>query len=618
MKQTIGVRTGLPVSLLLASLFCAGNATAQIFTWTPTAAGAYSWDDASSNWTSGFPNAADTTADISADIAGDQTISLNQAITTGSLVLNDTGASGDGNFTLQAGTGGSLVLQVSSGNATVTNSSGTNTISAPVTLSSNSVFNTASGTTLTVSGLIDGSGTLTKSTGTGVLVLGGANTYTGATTVNTGTLKITGATALGSTAAGTTVVGGIAGGALQLEGGITVADETLTIASGGSGATAALRSISGNNSWTGTITLQHANSNTIQADAGTLTLGNIVTVTSAFRVAAFTGAGNIEVDGVISGPGAVSRASGSGTTSLNGLNTYTGGTTVTQGTLGINTLADSGTASSLGTSGAVTLQGGTLRYTGTGHSTNRLFTLGGSTNTTSKIAASGSGAMVFAGPGSIGYTVAGRNFTLKLGGTNTDDNTLAGVIANNGAGIVSVTKEDAGRWVVSGANTFTGATTVTGGTLALGADNAFSAGSAITLTGGTLDLQGFSSSAASLGFAAGTALKFELGTPGNSTALLALTGNLAKNGSGIYTLDFSGTGQAGTYNLISYAGTTFASETDFTLANLGAGLDALLSLDSGVLSLTLTSTTVPEPSTYATVAGVLALVAATGRSRRRH
>lgn len=293
----------------------------------------------------------------------------------------------------------------------------------------------------------------------------------------------------------------------------------------------------------------------------------------------------------------MSRASGSGTNSFNGLNTYTGGTTVTQGTLGITTLADSGAASSLGTSGAVTLQGGTLRYTGTGHSTNRLFTLGGITNTTSKVDASGSGAMVFAGPGNIGYTVAGRNFTLKLGGTSTGGNMLAGVIANNGAGIVSVTKEDAGRWVVSGANTYTGATTV---------------------TGGTLGLQGFSSSAASLDFAAGTTLKFDLGTPGNFTALLALTGNLVKNGSGIYTLDFSGTGQAGIYNLISCTGTTFTSETDFTITNPGADLEALLSLDSGVLSLILTATTVLEPSTYATVAGVLALAAVTGRSRRRN
>lgn len=604
--------------LLMISLSGAGVAIAQTFNWTPTAGGTYAWNDVASNWTSGFPNGTDVIADFSTDIAANQTVSLNEAITVGALTLNDTGASGDSNFTIQTGTAGSLNFQVSTGNATVTNGSGANVISAPVTLTSNTAFNISTGTTLTLSGAVGGAGTLTQSTGTGTLVLSGANNYTGATTVNAGVLKISNAASLGGTAAGTSVLGGTAGGGLQIEGGITVADETLTISSGASGSANALRSLSGDNSWTGTITIQHNNNNIITVDAGTLTLGDIVTVTGSGRIAAFQGAGNTVVQGVISGPGSVSRSSGSGgVTTLEGLNTYTGSTSVTQGTLSIKTLANSGSASGIGASGTINLQGGTLRYTGTGHSTDRLFTLAGGTNTVSKIEANGSGAMTWANTGAILHGVVDRNFTLKLGGTSTEANTLASAITDNGTGIVSLTKEDAGRWVISGANTFDGATTVTGGTLALGANNALSATSAITLSAGTIDLQTFSSSAASLGFAGGANLKFSLGTPENSTALLALTGNLTKSGSGLYTLDFSGTGQAGTYNLISYAGTSFASTSDFTIANLGTGLDAVLSLGSGNLSLTLTTSGIPEPSSFALIAGVLMLGVATIGSRRR-
>ena len=60
--------------------------------------------------------------------------------------------------------------------------------------------------------------------------------------------------------------------------------------------------------------------------------------------------------------------------------------------------------------------------------------------------------------------------TLHLNGTNTGANTFSGKIID-GDGKVSLTKSEAGRWILSGANTYTGNTTVTGGTLEL-ADNA--------------------------------------------------------------------------------------------------------------------------------------------------
>ena len=82
-------------------------------------------------------------------------------------------------------------------------------------LSGTGAVEIASGVTLTtgddgddiISGIISGDGSLTK-VGSGTLTLSGNNTYTGATTVNVGTLKVTTNNALGTTAGSTTVASG--------------------------------------------------------------------------------------------------------------------------------------------------------------------------------------------------------------------------------------------------------------------------------------------------------------------------------------------------------------------------------------------------------------------------
>ena len=58
--------------------------------------------------------------------------------------------------------------------------------------------------------------------------------------------------------------------------------------------------------------------------------------------------------------------------------------------------------------------------------------------------------------------------TLYLGGPSTQDNTVSGVIGQNSAtNVLPVVKQGSGRWVLSGANTYTGNTTVNAGTLAV-------------------------------------------------------------------------------------------------------------------------------------------------------
>ena len=57
--------------------------------------------------------------------------------------------------------------------------------------------------------------------------------------------------------------------------------------------------------------------------------------------------------------------------------------------------------------------------------------------------------------------------TLNLDGANTGANTYSGKIVD-GDGKVSLTKSEAGRWILSGANTYSGSTLISGGTLELG------------------------------------------------------------------------------------------------------------------------------------------------------
>lgn len=75
------------------------------------------------------------------------------------------------------------------------------------------------------------------------------------------------------------------------------------------------------------------------------------------------------VDATISTPLAGNQGllkTGAGVLALSGTNTFSGVTTVTGGTLSVGTLLANGASSQLGTGSTLSLDGGTLRYTGTG------------------------------------------------------------------------------------------------------------------------------------------------------------------------------------------------------------------------------------------------------------
>jgi autotransporter-associated beta strand protein len=292
-------------------------------------------------------------------------LELQGGITVGAeaLTINNTGVSSGGALRSISGNntwGGTITLSTNA--ARINSDAGTLTLSAANSITATNINLTLGGAgNLSVSGTITtGSGTLTKD-GNGTLTLSGTNTYTGLTTVSTGVLNIQNAQGTGTTAGGVSVA---SGAALELQGGITVGAEALTINNTGISSGGALRNISGNNTWGGTITLSN-NASRINSDAGTLTLSAANSITATNINLTLGGAGNLSVSGTITTGSGTLTKDGSGTLTLSGANTFTGGTTLNAGTLNINNAGSAGTSSAIGT-GTFTIAGGTINNTSTG------------------------------------------------------------------------------------------------------------------------------------------------------------------------------------------------------------------------------------------------------------
>ena len=206
---------------------------------------------------------------------------------------------------------------------------------------------------------------------------------------------------------------------------------------------------------------------------------------------------------------AVGKA-GDGTLIVSGGKSYTDKTYIVGGTYSFDTIANGGSSSSLGasTNAAGNLFiGGVLKYTGGGGSTDRSFTIVGASAT---IDASGTGALTWAPASALVFSnrnnsASGNNFTqnnfVTFTGTSTADNTFGSALGllvdtNSGGGAspgqLTVTKSGAGKWVLSGTNTYTGGTYINGGTLEVtGTETAGTSGPLgksgnITFGGGTL------------------------------------------------------------------------------------------------------------------------------------
>ncbi|MGZ0655446.1 autotransporter-associated beta strand repeat-containing protein [Coraliomargarita sp. W4R72] len=215
--------------------------------------------------------------------------------------------------------------------------------------------------------------------------------------------------------------------------------------------------------------------------------------------------------------------------------------------------------------------------------------------------------------------------TLTLGGSNSLDNEIEGVIANNSTpakgGVVSVIKADAGKWILSGTNTYTGATIVEAGTLALGGAGSISDSAGVMVdAGATFDVSaltggfilesgqwigGDGTVSGDLNLDSGAFLIFD------AVVTLMVTGDvtlddtfgvaslLSSDGSAVDWSSVAG----GVYTLIDND-SDFSNITNFGAEDaydLGDGRSAYF--QNGSLQLVV----VPEPSSYALLGGLLAL-----------
>ncbi len=76
------------------------------------------------------------------------------------------------------------------------------------------------------------------------------------------------------------------------------------------------------------------------------------------------------------------------------------------------------------------------------------------------------------------------NKTLTLGGSNAGANTFAGKIVDGTGAVISLIKAGTGKWTLSGANTFSGTTTVSDGTLVLATGTCLSDTAALSIASG--------------------------------------------------------------------------------------------------------------------------------------
>ena len=356
-------------------------------------------------------------------------------------------------------------------------------------------------------GCSPGPGALNK-VGIGTLILSGANTYTGGTTISGGTLQLGNGGTTGSILgdvvdngvlafnhSDTFTFGGLISGSGQVmqlgpgtlalsnanaySGGTTVAGGALSMGADNNIGTGPLALLNGSglsfsNSFTFTHPITVAGDPTFDTPTG-------ITVTMAGVIA----------DGAQ--PGDVVKAGG-GSLVLAAANTYTGGTVVNAGILQL------GAGGSLAPTGALTVNAG-----GT-------FDLNGHTQTVGDFSGAG---LVKLGSGAL--TAGASNST-----------TFSGVISDTG----SFTKAGSGTLTLTGTNSYTGATNVAAGSLIV--NGSISSSSLLTIMNGGL-VGGTGVLPSTIVGSGGTL------SPGNSIGAISVAGSLTFSTASVYLVEVSPT-----------------------------------------------------------------------------
>lgn len=542
----------------------------------------------------------------------------------GSLTFNGGAIGADGNEdfgTRYTGitVGGDFTIGVSSADVGVASSTANLTFANAVSLgAATRTITIGANGTYSFDGVVSGgsgAGLTVAAAGgaTGALVLGGANTFNGSTTVSGGTLKL-----------------GVSGSLSS--------DSALVISDGGTfDATATTFNIG-----TAGLTMDVGASTAGFLNAGTITLGNGLTIdmgtatpSASYNLWDFSSnSGNfssVSLSGSFGG--SLSRSSSTwsgssgnytftlnqdtgilsvvenaadlywtadgsslgGTGTWNGTNTtwstsnssISGGvwnaasTAVFEGTAGTVTVGTiSANAGVTFKTDGYTLSSGTLTL-GAASDVANAITVDTGLQATINTVLAGTNGMTKAGAGTL--VLGGAN--TYTGGTNVNGGILQGTtgslqgdIANNAAvvfdqsttgtysgnisGIGTLTKNGSGSVTLSGSNTYSGATILNAGTLVLGSNTAIGDGSAVTINGGT----------------------FDVGSSSETVHSVSMSGGAITIGTGTLTLDNASSLTGGTVTLagsvnsrLNTSGTTTLGDVEFVFnngsnANDGRGL----------------------------------------------
>ena len=553
-----------------------------------------------------YPLALTKTGSGQQDLSGNNSYTGATTVSAGKLVIYNANALGDTSGATTVNDGAALILvgnpvtfaaehlYINGNGVTVpgalrtSNAGSADTVTWPgnVTLQSNSslsAWNAAD--QLTVSGVIDGAYQLTTD-GSGIIILSGNNTYTGITTISSGTLQIGNGSTTGN------VAGDIANNATL----IFNRSNDLTFSNTLSG--------------TGTLTKQGAGTLTLSGtgitytgnttvSAGTLALQDATAFANGSSCAGFSiASGSILEFNVTAGDQAIGSTCGGGGTVIDGNGTLrkTGASTLFlggQGSTGYIVTMNM-------TGGLIDIQNGTIRNGGWqgGVWTDNKASLNIASGATFDIW-DGNAVNVDALTGA-GTVTSGATRTLNVG-VNNGAGTFSGVI-QDGSGTITLTKSGTGQQDLSGANTYTGATTVSGGTLnvtgSLSSSSAVTVASGATLAGtgtvaGTVTVSdnGIISpgdggigklTTGELILNNSSVLNFDLGTLSDT---IAVNGNLTLDG--VLNIADSAGFSVGSYTLMTYTGT--CADSGLSINTVPEGFFYTISVGSNKVTLDVTA-----------------------------
>lgn len=378
-------------------------------------------------------------------------------------------------------------------------------------------------------------GSLTKS-GTGMLVLNGANSYAGGTTINGGIVSISG-------------TAGAFGGSSGALGSGPVAINT-----GGQ-----LKLWVNNNAtsyYSNAITLDGGR--IFSEDGVNVLKGGVTLAAGGGRLGAKWDGKNLVVDSLVSGAGKLTidrEASGQGGPSvvLAQANTYTGGTDISAGFLRV--------ANSDGA-----LSSGTLTFTGNG-------TLATAVNGNARNIPNA----VVINSGVIG-SLDGGQYPLTLSGEISGPGTLQ----STSSGLI----------VLSGTNTYTGGTNFTGtGLMRLDSPGALGTTGTLSFTGGIMQASAANTADYSARFSAAANQQYKIDTNGQTVTwaspLTSTGGSLQKYGAGTLILTGANTYTGGTHFKAGVVEVGLISDTGATpLGTLSTAAASYVSMDGGTLRYT--------------------------------